>query len=235
MYKAGATGFAVSIANYYANQYFGYAGVAAVGCASYASSGSNCRRGAYAAIVQKFVNDNTSNWGFYSRFAATTIAGGASSVLTGGKFADGAKTGAFLQMLSEASIYYEESTGYKASAAPGENRAVNTFEPDEITGRQKPEDRGMNVTGLNEKEGFFRQGGPLSEALNVVPGINATSGLHDYWFNQPNGPSFSMFNNIGTMIPAAAISLGAIFGNYMRDWMSNPMSYQYFNLPRKRQ
>ena len=77
----------------------------------------------------------------------------------------------------------------------------------------------MNVIGINEalsgnfSEDFFKQGGALSKALNVIPTMNSTAQLHDYWFNmEPNGLDFTGFNNVVTMLPAAAISIGASIG-----------------------
>jgi hypothetical protein len=46
--------------------------------------------------------------------------------------------------------------------------------------------------------------------LNLVPGINATAGLHDYWFNMPDHPEFTTFNNVATMLPAAAVTYGGM-------------------------
>lgn len=28
---------------------------------------------------------------------------------------------------------------------------------------------------------------PFSRMLNMIPGINAAAGLHDYWLNSPHG------------------------------------------------
>ncbi|GEM_PF-2757776 len=57
----------------------------------------------------------------------------------------------------------------------------------------------------------------LSRALNLVPGMNAVAGLHDYWLNPVTSPvKFNFFNNVGTMVPAAAVSTAAIFGNAMQ-------------------
>jgi hypothetical protein len=152
-----------------------------------------------------------------ARRAASVVAGGVVSQLGGGKFASGAKTAAFLQLFSAAGDYYRNAVGRLANALPGENSAKNTYKSD-FLGRQKLEDMTKNVIGLNEPltgkffEDFLKQGGALSKALNVIPTMNATAGLHDRWFNGPNRLVFTPFNNEGTMLPAAAISIGASIG-----------------------
>lgn len=45
--------------------------------------------------------------------------------------------------------------------------------------------------------------------------MNATAGLHDYWFNKPNALNFKIWN-VPIMLPAAAISISASIGNYTR-------------------
>ena len=43
-------------------------------------------------------------------------------------------------------------------------------------------------------------------AYDPIDCVNATGGLHDYWFNVPGHPDFNFVNNVGTMLPAAAIT-----------------------------
>ncbi|MBD3813531.1 MAG: hypothetical protein IE917_15100 [Betaproteobacteria bacterium] len=56
--------------------------------------------------------------------------------------------------------------------------------------------------------------------INYMPGINATGVLHDTWWNPTNGQPGSMFGfrfnavtNWGTMLPAAAVTFGALLNN----------------------
>lgn len=58
--------------------------------------------------------------------------------------------------------------------------------------------------------------------LNAIPGINATAGLHDYWFNSGQMQK-SLITNYPSMLPAVAISYGAIVGNVTTGWQDNPM------------
>jgi predicted GIY-YIG superfamily endonuclease len=57
--------------------------------------GEGCARGAVSQVISKWVTVKTDTWGPAGQFAATTIAGGTTSVITGGKFATGAQTAAF--------------------------------------------------------------------------------------------------------------------------------------------
>ncbi len=164
-----------------------------------------------------------------ARVIAAAVVGGTVAEIGGGKFANGAKTFAFMQLLTGASNYYESAVGRKANPLPGKNIAgQNSYDLDPNTGQQLPQDTLMNVIGLNrEMDGswldFFTQGGPLSKVLNIVPVMNATGGLHDYWFNSKQ-LEWGFVNNLGSMVPAAAISTGAVFGNFVQGWESNPMA-----------
>lgn len=73
------------------------------------------------------------------------------------------------------------------------------------------------MIGLNERlsdkgSSFFRQSGPLSRALNVIPGMNAVAQFHDTLFRPEalGGMAFTTWNNVSTMLPAATIAYGAI-------------------------
>jgi RHS repeat-associated protein len=119
MYKAGAIAFGTAMAFNKAGDlgdgWQGYAAHAVVGCASNASSSSNCARGAASAVVGKYVAVNTREWGGVGGFAAATIAGGATSAITGGKFADGAKTAAAGYLFNELLHYGSTAEAMKRS------------------------------------------------------------------------------------------------------------------------
>lgn len=88
----------------------------------------------------------------------------------------------------------------------------------------------MNVVGDNDLTSFCRQGSGCSQALNLIPGVNATAGLHDYWFNSGEMQK-SLLTNFPSMLPAAAISYGAIVGNLFQGWQANPMVWYYIAQP----
>jgi hypothetical protein len=96
----------------------------------------------------------------------------------------------------------------------------------------------VNVTGRNEALSFDangksyfwvnldKQGGFISNVMNTIPGINATGGLHDTWWNPRNGNPGSMFGfgfngatNWGTMLPAAAFTGAAQYPDVSRVYL----------------
>jgi len=172
--------------------------------------------------------------------AKRTILGGVASRLGGGKFANGASTAAFVYLMSAASEYYERTVGRKADPTPGENNEnSNSYDFDRETGQQFPDSHDQNVIGLNKPmsgdywDDFAKQGGPVSKALNVVPTVNATAGLHDYWFNKQNPLNFKVWN-VPTMLPAAGISMAASIGNYTRGNEAMIMTMYHLESQRRR-
>ena len=173
-------------------------------------------------------------------FIGRTVLGGTMSKITGGKFANGALTAAFVSLMSAASEYYERTVGRKADPTPGENNEnSNSYDFDRETGQQFPDSHDQNVIGLNKPmsgdywDDFAKQGGPVSKALNVVPIVNATAGLHDYWFNKQNPLNFRVWN-VPTMLPAAGISMAASIGNSTRGNEAMIMTMYYLESQRRR-
>jgi RHS repeat-associated protein len=73
-----------------------YAAHAFAGCVSGAVQGGGCGRGAAAAVTGKFItNQVPDDWSRPSQGIAAAFAGGTASVITGGKFSDGARTAAY--------------------------------------------------------------------------------------------------------------------------------------------
>jgi Possible hemagglutinin (DUF637) len=161
-----------------------------------------------------------------SAVAAQTAAGCASGAVAGAGCEKGATTAA---VLSTAGETYQSLVGYAANAGPGENRfgtkldgsstGNGTYEYNEITGQQLPSDRGMNVIGLNKPGSVLSQGGTVSRALNQVPFVNATAGLHDYIFNANQDLNFTLWN-VPTMLPAAALAIPAALNNPNISWLT---------------
>jgi hypothetical protein len=155
-----------------------------------------------------------------SAVAAQTAAGCASGAVTGAGCEKGATTAA---VLSTAGETYQSLVGYAANAGPGENRngfdkTDQTYKPDAF-GRQVTADQGMNVIGFNEAGSLGSQGGALSRALNLVPTINATAGLHDLVFNA-NWLDQTAFNNLWTMPASALVAVPAAFNNPNISWIT---------------
>jgi hypothetical protein len=101
--RAGAIGAATGAAfgyvgsNYAAGSMGNYTGHAVIGCASSIAQGGNCEQGAAAALVGKWVTNNTSGsgWNDFTRGIAAVVSGGVGSMITGGSFENGAKTAAY--------------------------------------------------------------------------------------------------------------------------------------------
>jgi RHS repeat-associated protein len=104
--RAGATAFLFQQAGDFAGvnggagSYAGYAAHAGAGCISSVASGGSCGSGALSAVVGYGATDLTSGWGnsfaaLAGRFVVTVVAGGISSQIAGGKFANGAETAAY--------------------------------------------------------------------------------------------------------------------------------------------
>lgn len=55
--------------------------------------------------------------------------------------------------------------------------------------------------------------------MNQVPFINATAGLHDYFFNSNQDLNFSLWN-VPTMLPAAALAIPAALNNPNISWLT---------------
>jgi hypothetical protein len=152
--------------------------------------------------------------------AAQTAAGCVAGAANGAGCEQGAMTAAVLSGAGEA---YRALVGYGANAGPGENRFGSnqpnqTFEPDSL-GRQIPPDQGMNVVGLNRPGSWLSQGSTVSRALNQIPFVNATAGLHDYIFSANRDLNFTLWN-VPSMLPAAAVSMPAALNNPNIYWLT---------------
>jgi hypothetical protein len=110
---------------------------------------------------------------------------------------------------------YTEVTGAMATARPGTNMTVGVDNAYSFTddGRipQSAIDSNMNVIGANEYNiadsgGAPLQSGPLSQFLNLIPGMNATALFHDAMWGATPLTAIPGYMNWGTMLPAAGIA-----------------------------
>jgi hypothetical protein len=165
----------------------------------------------------------------FTAVAAQTLTGCVAGEVSGAGCETGAKTAAVLSGAGEA---YRAWVGYAANAGPGENRNGTkldgastgnaSYEPVRAGpnfGQQQPVDRGMNVIGFNQPGSWGSQGGTLSRALNQVPTVNATAGLHDYIFNA-QWLEQTTFNNIWTMPASALVAIPAALNNPNILWVT---------------
>ncbi|MEO9040355.1 MAG: DUF637 domain-containing protein, partial [Gallionella sp.] len=170
-----------------------------------------------AGVGQEFAN--TYNVGSFTAKVATGCAAGAISGI-------GCNQGATVDAVTSAAAWgYNSLVGYSASALPGNTPAPGTnsqypfYAPDKVTGQQPLISFGNDVIGFNKPGSIFSQGGTISNALNDVPFINATAGLHDWIFNSKLLP-FNGVTNIGTMLPALSVALPAALNDPTISWMT---------------
>lgn len=95
-----------------------YAAHAAVGCASGAMGGNGCARGATSAYASKWATVHTADWSGPAQFMATIVAGGTTSAIGGGRFANGALSAAYGYLFNELM-----HSGYGGSEADRRGRA----------------------------------------------------------------------------------------------------------------
>jgi hypothetical protein len=165
-----------------------------------------------------------------SAVAAQTLTGCVAGEVSGAGCESGAKTAVVLSGAGEA---YRALVGYAANAVPGENRNGTKLDGTSTGdgsyefidhagpnfGQQQPSDHGMNVIGLNKLGSLLSQGGTVSRALNQVPFVNATAGIHDYIFNANPDLNFTLWN-VPTMLPAAALAIPASLNNPNIFWLT---------------
>jgi hypothetical protein len=78
-----------------ADSYARYAAHAGAGCVSSVANGGQCGHGAASAVIGKGITNATGDWGVIGSGVAAITAGGISSVIGGGTFANGARTAAY--------------------------------------------------------------------------------------------------------------------------------------------
>ena len=78
---------------------------AAVGCAQGAAAGGSCRSGALAGGVSAFASPALKGLSNSGKYVAAAVIGGVASKLGGGKFENGALTGAFGYLLNDLNLF----------------------------------------------------------------------------------------------------------------------------------
>jgi len=194
---------------------------AAVGCASAAASGGNCGQGAAAAgfgtLATQYV-PITYKGNYAYEVTYMSAVGGTASVLGGGKFANGAKSAAFVYLLKAAPSMYEDFVDYGLDMGPGGDAVEK--------GPLDPPVKGANNVGVQNckdpRNSWFCEGGTVSRFFNQVFGVNAVAGVHD---TMQNGLGTGLMRDIGNvplMLPAAAFTYGAAFGQVLNS-LPSPM------------
>ena len=141
-------------------------------------------------------------------------ASGVAAQANGGSFGQGFWVAA---VTNAAALVYKSTVGYDENMALGRNPEYPFYQP-EADGRQPASTFEDNVTGFNYPGYVFSQGGVLSKILNLLPFVNSSAGYHGYYFNSDR-VDINILTNIGTMIPAAAISTPASINNPSFGWI----------------
>ena len=95
---AGQLGNSLGLANNSAGRALLHAGA---GCISASAGGGNCGTGAMTAGFTKFASSNLPSYGDFGNLVKYSVIGGTASVIGGGKFANGAMTGAWQYLFNE--------------------------------------------------------------------------------------------------------------------------------------
>jgi hypothetical protein len=201
---------------------------AALGGANFEQSLKAGAAGGVTGAVLGAVSFGAAAWSTPAKILAKSATSGAMAHLQGGSFKNGFATALAFASAAEA---YRSYVGFEATAEPGKAVEGNAagcgsdgascfnFDPQESPRADKiPSDwEGKNVSGFNKpvtsEDGFFngKQGGWISRTLNQVPGINNVARLHDTFLSPNSLLSFTPINNVGSMLPVAAVSYSALF------------------------
>ena len=164
-----------------------YLAHALAGCVSGALGGADCGQSAMSAVAGKYVSNMTpADWGGAKGFVAATVAGGTASVTTGGKFANGAITGAYGYLYnhcSQAGVCmkaFGDAASMTWDWATGGGADTRIFGPGSIQVTDM-----MDAPGVNNARNFFyeKNANALAkgdhESLREVTGYRASFGITD--------------------------------------------------------
>ena len=151
------------------------------------------------------------------------MVGGTISVVSGGKFANGAKTFAFIRMLQEAPGFYKKHVRYDVDLGPGGAAVQKGVLSSPVEGANNI---GIQGDPINDPC-WACEGSGMSNMLNAIPGVNAVAGMHDY-FQVSMGENITRdILNVPGMPVAAAITYGGAIGQALNN---NPGIYVPINL-----
>jgi len=162
--------------------------------------------GAASAALFYGANSLARDWNAVGRIAARSTASGLAAEINGGDFQDGFRLGFTTSTTSWA---YRQVVGYDAtwrqggSAVPKESLSYPVEGANNIG----------TVTQEVRSNAWWSEGGIVSRALNVVPGVNAVAGMHDVFqikLEQWGGGLSRNVLNIPGMPIAAYLTGGAL-------------------------
>ena len=134
-----------------------------------------------------------------------------SQVRYGDLFAGGFATGAFAHVARTA---YKNVTGFKKiDARPGDG-VVPTGQ--KLAGTMPAAVEGFNnlffPLGQKGIDPFFYEGGVFSKYCNLIPGLNAVAGLHDFWAGDPSAQDW--LGTSASALLAAGITYSTFYSPY---------------------
>lgn len=148
-----------------------------------------------------------------AQVVAAAVVGGTAAELGGGKFANGAKTFAFLRLFGEAADYYRRKVGYDIDMGPGGDAVEKGLEGMPVEGANNIGTQGRWVYDSNGQRviGFFEEGGPVSRFANQLWGVNAVGGFHDTL-------QISMGNSVwrdALNVPGMGVAAGVTYSGFI--------------------
>ncbi|MGH9893465.1 MAG: hypothetical protein ACREA0_16045, partial [bacterium] len=179
--------------------------------------GGRFLEGFLASGLTSFVGAQTSGLGdgftaALVRTTASAVAGGTASVIGGGKFENGAGTSAFVALLGALPPAYRAVVEYDADLRPGGPWVEKAPLDRPIRGANNVGVQGRIYQDVDDTPGFWDEGGPVSQLLNRIPGVNAVAGLHDAFQISLGNAFLRSALNVPGMPIAAAITFGSFLG-----------------------
>jgi len=140
----------------------------------------------------------------FKKVLANGAVGGASAKLQGAKFSDGFT---YSGLSSSARYLYNKVVTYDADWSRGKGIDPRGFNDPPRQGYISIGTQGEKLEGKLFAD-FWKEGGYVSNTLNMIPGVNAVSKLHDRIVIQykPGTLMREYFVNAPTMLPAAVLT-----------------------------
>ena len=144
----------------------------------------------------------------FKKVLANGAVGGASAKLQGAKFADGFT---YSGLSSSARYLYNKAVTYDVDWSSGKGVDPRGFNDPPRQGYISVGTQGEKLEGKYFAD-FWKEGGFVSKTLNIIPGINAVSKLHDRIVIkfEPGTLMRDYFANAPTMLPAAALTYAGL-------------------------
>ncbi|MGH7238893.1 MAG: hypothetical protein ACREHG_02385, partial [Candidatus Saccharimonadales bacterium] len=176
--------------------------------------------GAFAGAATWGAGYISAGWGFVGQAFAHGVAGGLTGMVSGGSFQKGFE----LAVLAYGAFslyrhFVQEKPKWESPEWKGGDHVYWKENADPFQEIQSHDNFGtahINFLDAGEKYtgsyGWWDEGGALSKALDMYPGMNALATLHDVWGDliERSFGSFPSWASYGSMLPAAAVTYTAL-------------------------